>query len=123
MTLGERIKSARKKAGLSQKDLANRMGVTQSNISQYENGYKSPGYETLERFASAIGCGISDLLPGEVTASQGDSSAGSSLLLQSDEYDLLCSYRALNASGKNKVIAYAEDLSHIAKYIRSDPGE
>ena len=41
-TLNERIKSARKYRGLSQKDLATKINVSQARISEYENGTREP---------------------------------------------------------------------------------
>lgn len=63
MTTGEKIKLARQKAGLTQRDLALRMDVTASTVGQYETGIRNPKTSTLLKFAKAIGCAISDLLP------------------------------------------------------------
>lgn len=63
MSTGELIKEARKKRKLTQKELATKMGVVQSYISQYENDCLSPGLDTLERFAAALDCSVVDLLP------------------------------------------------------------
>ena len=46
---------ARKKAGLSQSEVARRMGVPQSAIVRLESGAHSPTLTTLSRFAAAIG--------------------------------------------------------------------
>lgn len=55
MTRGERIKKCRKEAGLTQKQLAERMNVTTSLIGQYEAGHKIPTPGALERIAAALG--------------------------------------------------------------------
>ena len=39
---------------MSQRDLEQRMGLSQSNISQLENGHFVPTLETLQRFARAL---------------------------------------------------------------------
>ncbi len=46
---------ARKKAGLSQSDVARRMDVPQSAIVRLESGAHSPTLTTLSRYAAAIG--------------------------------------------------------------------
>lgn len=45
--MGARIKEQREIKGISQKDLAEAIGVKQHTISQYENNIKRPSYEVL----------------------------------------------------------------------------
>lgn len=54
MTEGERIKLKRKEAGLTQKQLGERIGVSGAMIAQYENGLRRPKIETLRRIANAL---------------------------------------------------------------------
>ncbi|MCI9083666.1 MAG: helix-turn-helix domain-containing protein [Lachnospiraceae bacterium] len=54
MTIGEEIKRTRKKVGLSQKELGERLNVSQSMIAQYENGKRMPKIETLQKIADAL---------------------------------------------------------------------
>jgi uncharacterized protein len=49
------LRQARKRAGLSQVDLAARAGVTQSVISAYESGQRQPSLPTLARLVGAAG--------------------------------------------------------------------
>lgn len=51
MTLGERLRSLREKAGLTQKELASHLNVPNQNISNYERGFRQPDYETLQKLA------------------------------------------------------------------------
>ena len=46
---------ARKAAGLTQKDLAERTGIAQADISKLENGNANPSLKTLQRLASGMG--------------------------------------------------------------------
>ena len=52
--IGERIRRARETAGLSQTELAQRLGVADKQISRWENGVQ-PRPGTLERVAAALG--------------------------------------------------------------------
>lgn len=61
MQTSEKIKQARKKAGLTQKKLADILGTSQQNLAQYENGKRKPKIETLKRIASALGVEVEDL--------------------------------------------------------------
>ena len=47
--------SARNAANLTQKQLAQRSGVSQTNISKIENGNYHPSLSTLKRIADALG--------------------------------------------------------------------
>ena len=51
----ELVYRLRTEAGLTQADLAVRMGTTQSAIARMEGGGTRPTLETLERIASAVG--------------------------------------------------------------------
>lgn len=46
---------ARKASGLTQKDLADRTGIAQSDISKLENGNANPSLRTLQRLADGMG--------------------------------------------------------------------
>ncbi|KJD57387.1 XRE family transcriptional regulator [Bacillus amyloliquefaciens] len=51
MTLGERLKQARKKAGLSQKEVAQAVNSTEKTISNYERNYRDPDTVTLSKLS------------------------------------------------------------------------
>jgi len=53
--IGERIKQARKAAGLSQRALAEKVGVSAMAISKFENGQLTPASGTLLTLADAVG--------------------------------------------------------------------
>jgi DNA-binding XRE family transcriptional regulator len=54
-TLARELIAARVRAGLTQEQLAERMGTTQSVIARLESGRRMPGVRTLERLAVATG--------------------------------------------------------------------
>lgn len=54
--LGKRIKELRKKKGLSQEQLAEKVGFETSNsISNVENGYNYPSIQNLEKILKVLG--------------------------------------------------------------------
>lgn len=53
--LAEALAAARSRAGLTQAQLAARMGTTQTVIARLERGRTKPSTRTLERFAEATG--------------------------------------------------------------------
>ena len=46
---------ARQETGLTQKELSERTGITQGDISKLENGNANPSIKTLKRIAKAMG--------------------------------------------------------------------
>ena len=47
--------AARARAGLTQSDVAERMGTTQSVIARLEGGKRAPSLRTVQRYAQALG--------------------------------------------------------------------
>ncbi|MGD0232829.1 MAG: helix-turn-helix transcriptional regulator [Syntrophorhabdales bacterium] len=60
--VGDRVRSARGRAGISQSELAIKTGIHQTNISRLERGHHCPRFYTLERVAAALGCALTELL-------------------------------------------------------------
>ena len=51
-----RLRKARVKAGITQQDVAERMGIAQTAVSRLEIGAHSPSLDMVERYAEALGC-------------------------------------------------------------------
>jgi hypothetical protein len=49
------IRTARRRAGLTQTELAERAGTSQAAVSAYESGRRSPSVDTLVRILAAAG--------------------------------------------------------------------
>lgn len=62
MNVGENIKKYRKNSNLTQKQLAEKIGVTVVTIQNYENSRREPNLITLNKIADALGATINDLL-------------------------------------------------------------
>ncbi len=52
------LRSARERAGLSQRQLAERAGTSQATLSAYEHGRKQPSVATFERLLAAAGVAL-----------------------------------------------------------------
>lgn len=48
------IRQLRDSAGLTQRELARRLGVTQPNVARWESGRSIPDLKTLQRIADAL---------------------------------------------------------------------
>jgi transcriptional regulator with XRE-family HTH domain/Zn-dependent peptidase ImmA (M78 family) len=61
--LAGRLRSLRLEAGLSQADLARRLGISQAAISNWESGSRQPSLDDLYVLASELDVDVFDLLP------------------------------------------------------------
>jgi transcriptional regulator with XRE-family HTH domain len=62
MTTGELIRSARLRTGLSQAELADRLGIRSSSIARWETDTVEPGYSKLRSVPQACGFDIPPVL-------------------------------------------------------------
>lgn len=58
----ENLKNARLKKGLSQKDVAEKIGVAKSTYSLYESGSREPNVQTIKKISDVLGVSADDLL-------------------------------------------------------------
>ena len=58
MHLGDRVVRARERAGLSQRSLAERAGITQPTLSRIENGAREPKMNEVLAVAWATGSSV-----------------------------------------------------------------
>ena len=64
VTAGRVLREARRRAGLSLRELASRAGTSHSTLSAYESGSKTPTVTTLERILRAAGFALDlELVP------------------------------------------------------------
>lgn len=59
------IKTARRKANMSQQELALASGVSRISIARYESGERIPDIVTAAKIAAALGCKVDDLIKEE----------------------------------------------------------
>lgn len=60
--IGQKIQEHRKENGWTQEELAKRMGISRATVAQYEADKRKPKYETIVRFADALGTSVDSLL-------------------------------------------------------------
>ena len=62
MSFTENLKKARKTAGVSQKELAERLQVYQKDMSRWENGERTPSVEVFTRICKELGASADEIL-------------------------------------------------------------
>ncbi len=72
MSLGNRIRSVRKEAGLSQEELARRAGISLNAVRHIEQrGQTDPHYSTLDKLSKVLDMSVDELM-GAVAAGKGE---------------------------------------------------
>jgi len=102
MGFGSRMKKRREELGLSRTVLAERLGVSASAISNYENGLSFPKEEVILR--------LFDSLETEPNLLFRDSFRGGENLLTRSEQQLMKQYRGLSPRGRETVRSVVEAL-------------
>lgn len=64
-TIGQNISVYRKKAGMTQEELSEKMNVTSQAVSKWENDLSYPDLETVNRLSRILGTTVDTLLNGE----------------------------------------------------------
>lgn len=114
MSTGEKIRQARKEAGLTQKELGKKLNVSQAAIAQYENEKSNLQLHTIRKIADTLGCSINTLID--------DWSAYS--LDEKKEFfqyggkiaSITSNVKQLTFEAINKVEEYTKDLLEVPKY-------
>lgn len=133
--ISKNIAKYRESAGLSQKDLANKLGVVPSRISNWETGANCPTIDILFEVCEVLGVSINDIY---------GVYPDSKFVLKYGEQDLLKKYRSLDDHGKemvdftltkewersitekqknDKVVPYAPTMQAARNDYATDPGE
>ena len=101
---GERLKTIRKNAGLTQEQVAEICRINQSNINTWERGKSLPLPDGLVALADCFGCSIDYLLGREsedgIIIIDGDKK------YTSDEKELIEMYRKLSSKKKETVLEF-----------------
>lgn len=92
--ISKNIAKYRESAGLSQKELANKLGVVPSRISNWETGANCPTIDILFEVCEVLGVSINDIY---------GVYPDSKFVLKYGEQDLLKKYRTLDSHGKKVV--------------------
>ncbi|MGB1090538.1 MAG: helix-turn-helix transcriptional regulator, partial [Oceanobacter sp.] len=75
-TLGDRLKQRRQELGLTQVDIANRLGLTKATVSLWENGTNKPNGENFHTLAKTLKTSSEWLLSGKDSTADHDLSDG-----------------------------------------------
>ncbi len=115
MTTGQLIKAARKKAGMTQKELGAKLGVAYQTLAQWENDLRNPKLDTLQRIASALGVPVQDLIS-DWEAVDKEEFKRVFIYGEGIKDRIDAALDRLNDEGQEKAAERVEELTEIPKY-------
>lgn len=109
MGVGENIRKLRRDAGLSQAELARRIGFSRASVNQWEHGVSQPRMGTVRKLAEVFGVPISTIVADETPSSIQIDARG--------EYILFLFYK-LNDEGKMEAAARLREMTELPRWSR-----
>jgi transcriptional regulator with XRE-family HTH domain len=106
IALGARIRIRRKSLGLSQDDLASKVGLTFQQIQKYERGANRVSFSRLVEIARTLKCRVQDLVGDlDVEGDVSDQVAVEAVQLkETGALELIKAYSAIQSSGRRRVV-------------------
>ncbi|MDA8088140.1 MAG: helix-turn-helix transcriptional regulator [Nitrospiraceae bacterium] len=112
--IGELIRQMRKSSGMSQMQLADKIGVSYQQVQKYEKGINKLSLSRLKQISGALGVPVSMFLEEEEPLRVGESKAMHAGLLN-EEAKLLMLFRRLHSKKlKHGFIEMLEDVVRIS---------
>lgn len=134
MTIGQRIYKLRSSLNLSQKEFADKLGVSQSSVNYWENGNREPKINQLKKLSERFNVPLHSLLdfplPSNMTIWENDEGEKMisapinpddlSMALNMDEgmRVIYTNYNKLNDIGKGKAVERLNELTEIERYTK-----
>ena len=112
--IGIRIRALRRDKGLSQDDLAQKVGVSRSAVAQWETGRTGQVTGNLSRIAQALDSNVEFLV-------YGHDHAAAAMATLADERALLRLYRECDPEDRQILLRTARRLARDARRAASEP--
>lgn len=104
MNIGAKIKQLRQLNGMDQKELANKLNISNKTVSSWESNRTQPKMEMIELLCEIFGCQKTDFMD------ENDYS----LKLNDEEVKLILEYRKTDSSSKemiNRILHYVDSAN------------
>ena len=105
------LRSARKEKGLTMKELGAMVGVSESAISQYENGKREADFETLLKIGEVLDCSIDYLLRGFEQKETAPQEGGLTVTFDDFTYAMQNEGKTLTEMDKQILLSMAKQLN------------
>ncbi len=110
MIISERIFNIMKEKGMSQKEFADKTGISQSTISDWKRKKTNPAADKIIIICETFDMSADELLTGTKNYSR-PLNHYEMISTKSEEYNMLQTFRTLNENGKSRLLGYLDALS------------
>ena len=121
--IGANVKQARKARGITQRQLAEKIGIAEVTLRQYENGVRNIKLETLVSISNALNIMLSEMVDLEQIGFNEYNETDFEKLHDDAlfhagfyENDLLSDFALLNVDGQNKALELVKILTEIPRF-------
>lgn len=109
-TIGSRIKAERKRAGMTQAELAKKICMGKSTVQKYELNITSPSADMLYLLAEALKCSPANFFP------KCPPLADCGRPTEKTPTEITEAYQSLNSEGKAEAIKRIKELAQLPQY-------
>ena len=140
MNIGDNMRNIRKQKSMTLQQLADILGCSQQNISQYESGKRTPKLKNIQKIADALNVNVNDLLENPLDDSPiykaykntnsldlplAKNFINEKIVSQIGDWEqidieLLKKFKQLNETGKAIAIERIEELTEIPRYTQKE---
>lgn len=117
MTFGSRLKRLRQQMGLSQQELANRIGLNRSTYARYETDDNQADYQTLQKLADFFGTSV-DYLLGRTTIAKPTQPGSHALEPVNSDLMAFIRERRVLYFGDERLELSAEEQAELLRHMR-----
>lgn len=118
MGVSENIRRYREEFGMTQAQLADRLGVDRTSVTQWESGTSKPKFSNMSKLADIFGVDIQDIVSNVFHRTKPPSTA-----LSIEEVVLLENYRALDDQGRKMAQDALRMWAVSARQAKNQEGE
>lgn len=119
MSFAEQLKRSRIARGLTQQQVADKMGITNSTYCGYETGKRQPDVAKIKQLAIILNTSGDILLETGFSTVTNASQNQNNIQLSVDEEKIIKNYRNLNREGQENLVNYSDVLVSSGKYKRN----
>ena len=116
MNIGENIRQARKNAGLTQKELGEKLGISAAAVGQFEKKNSNPHNSTVQKIADVLEISPLTLYDQEQPQNMLQRVSTYAEHLSSQETRLLSYFHMLNSTGQQECLKRTKELTQLAEY-------
>ena len=113
----ENLKAARKKTGLSQKKLADMLGVNTGTVGNWESGIREPGFQMIHKIANVLNANVASLIAIDTVDMENDASKNAPYTVNINDEDFKI-FISLPVEARKQALDYMKYLADKSTFAK-----